>query len=914
MHPRPALIYSGTPFATSPLILQDFPPEGLNFTEIMGKHLLSTGNPFSQTGGRVLRYSFFFWMGGSMKTNDRDGSFYLGREYDLEEQKLTDKLVHYDPRNLTTHGVVVGMTGSGKTGLCISLVEEAALQQIPCIVVDLKGDLSNLLLQFPDLNPQDFEPWIDPNEARRHNNTVEEHAAGVAKTWREGLQAWDQNPERIIELQEKSQWRIYTPGSEAGLPVSVIQNFAAPQNTLDREMLNDRVASTTTAILGLTNVASDPVQSREHILIANLLLHAWLEGRDLDLPHLINEITHPPLQRIGTFDIDMFYPEDDRLALALALNNLLASPTFSGWVNGEPFDLGRMMYDAQGKPRQLIFYLAHLDDSQRMFFLTLLLEEFLTWTRSQSGSSSLRALLYLDEIYGYLPPYPANPPTKKPLMTLLKQGRAFGVGVLLATQNPMDIDYKALTNAGSWFVGKLQTDRDKARLVEGLEGVSAEQGTLTDKSYLETVISSLGNQVFLLHNVHEKKPILFHTRWALSYLYGPMTRDQISQLMAPYREELRASAGGSRMMAAPQPDTTRFVGPAKKCTSCSAVLPVQAKFCMECGIELPPEVHPQADQETADREMGEAAVTSSNPVAPVNVPPILPPGLVQFFIPLNKAAQKKDEQTSVICEPRLLGFAEVIFKDRRRKFEYEHTYRLLAISPDAVRTEPWQEAEIVVDSPEPEPTWERAFWEDVPATINSPKKLKELEKAFLEFLYGHAVWYMYYNRSLGLLSKPHENREAFLDRCVQAAQEESASALAEWEEQEAGNPEDEAWKKKRQKQAERLQNLWLKKANKAQSIALTPQKKDIRVTHFGIAWAPFAPGESDEQNPTALYASGQLEPDQWRGNKPSETLEEEESTPSNTTDSVSEDYAEAASGGTTREAVAAASSETDAGR
>ena len=296
--------------------------------------------------------------------------------------------------------------------------------------------------------------------------------------------------------------------------MSVLQNFTAPVSAIDRETLNDRVESTTTALLGLTNITGDPVQSREHILIANLLLNAWTNGRDLDLPRLISEITAPPLRTIGTFDIDMFYPEADRLQLALALNNLLASPSFATWITGEPLSLASMLYDSDGKPRQLIFYLAHLDDSQRMFFLTLLLEEMLTWTRSQTGSSGLRAILYFDEVFGYLPPHPANPPTKRPLMTLLKQARAFGVGILLATQNPVDLDYKALTNAGTWFVGKLQTDRDKARLLEGLQGVATERGTLTDSAYLDTVISSLGNQVFLLHDVHTGKPQLFHTRWA----------------------------------------------------------------------------------------------------------------------------------------------------------------------------------------------------------------------------------------------------------------------------------------------------------------------------------------------------------------------------------------------------------------
>ncbi len=805
-----------------------------------------------------------------MKSIDVEGSFYLGREHDLENEKLTDQVVQYDSRNLTTHGVVVGMTGSGKTGLCINLIEEAALNQVPCIVVDLKGDLSNLLLQFPDLKPEDFVPWVDEEEARRQDNTVEEHAAEVAQSWRQGLEEWDQSPERIKKLSESSEWKIYTPGSESGLPISVIQNFNAPQNTEDREHLNDRVASTATAILGLTNLSNDPVQSREHILISNLLLKAWLEGRDLDLPHLINEITHPPLQRIGTFDVDMFYPEEERLELALALNNLLASPTFSGWITGEPFDPGCIIYLGDSKPRQLIFYLAHLDDSQRMFFLTLLLGEVLTWTRSQSGSSSLRALLYLDEIYGYLPPHPANPPTKKPLMTLLKQARAYGVGVLLATQNPMDLDYKALTNAGSWFIGKLQTDRDKARLVEGLEGVAAEQGTMTDRKYLESVISSLGNRVFLYHNVHQGDPVLFHTRCALSYLYGPMTRDQVARLMEKHRKELPEAAPLSGTTLTEQTET-RFVGPAKQCVKCSVVVPLQAKLCMECGEVLPKE---EIAEETKESEVAQvAAEASTNQVAPVNVPPILPPGLVQFFIPLKEDEMKKEENSYIIFEPRLLAFAEVVFKDKRRKFEYEHTYRLLTLPPDPVRIEPWEEAEILLATPETETTWENAFWEDVPQSINDPKKLKDLEKAFTEFLYGHAVWDVYYNRALGLLSKPHEDEEEFLNRCLEASQEGIEKELEAWEDKQ-DMTKISGYATKRRSQEKKLKAQWMKKSSELQSIALTPQKKDIRITHFGLAWTPLSALTDEKKQSRALYASEKLTRDQWRGNEHNEAREE----------------------------------------
>src|SRR5262249_47811001 len=308
--------------------------------------------------------------------------------------------------------------------------------------------------------------------------------------------------------------------------------------------LNQKIDATTTALLGLTGIAADPVQSREHILIAQLLLNAWSKGRSLDLPELIAQIQAPPLSKIGAFDVDTFYPEKDRLKLAGALNNILAAPGFSTWIYGEPLDLARMLYDGQ-KPRQVIFYIAHLEDAQRMFFLTLLLEEVLSWTRKQPGTTSLRAIVYFDEVFGFLPPYPANPPTKMPLMTLLKQARAFGVGLLLATQNPVDLDYKALSNAGTWFVGKLQTERDKARLIEGLQGVAAERGSLSDRGYLENVISALSNRVFLLHDVHKGQPLLFQSRHALSYLRGPLTREHVATLMDPLKQKMAEASAAA---------------------------------------------------------------------------------------------------------------------------------------------------------------------------------------------------------------------------------------------------------------------------------------------------------------------------------------------------------------------------------
>ncbi|MBY0229867.1 MAG: hypothetical protein K2W96_11350, partial [Gemmataceae bacterium] len=508
---------------------------------------------------------------------DKPQSFFLGQEFDLDRKAvLPDKLVDYPARNLCTHGVVVGMTGSGKTGLGIGLLEEAAIDGVPAVIIDPKGDLTNLLLQFPDLHPRDFAKWLNPDEARQKNLSVGTYSEQLSERWKKGILGSGQPLSRVSEPKRATDYRIYTPGSEAGLPLSILKAFSAPKG-LNLEDRTHKVNATVTALLGLGGIAADPVQSREHVLLAQIILNAWEKGRDLDLPAIIREIPKPEgITTVGAYNLETFFPAKDRVRFASQLNNLVASPMFAIWSRGEPLDLDKMM-ERNGRPQHNIFYLAHLDDSQRMFFTTLLLEEMLSWTRRQTGTTSLRAILYFDEVFGYLPPHPGNPPSKQPLLTLLKQARAFGVGILLATQNPVDLDYKALSNAGTWFVGKLQTERDKARLLDGLESVAAEYGTLTDRSYLEKVIASLGNRVFLLHDINEGKPRLFQTRWALSYLRGPLTRKQIGELTEEARTRDRADAAAVFL-----------------CNHCAAEVPPGAgRKCPACGKD------PRSKGETA---------------------------------------------------------------------------------------------------------------------------------------------------------------------------------------------------------------------------------------------------------------------------------------------------------------------------
>ncbi len=802
--------------------------------------------------------------------------FYLGREYDLATHTTGPQPLMYDARDLTTHGVVVGMTGSGKTGLCINLLEEAAIDGIPCIIIDPKGDLTNLLLQFPGLDPKDFQAWLNPEDARQKGLWVEEYARQLADRWRQGIAEWGQDADRIRRLRDSSEWRIYTPGSEAGLPLSILQTFTAPPGNVPREALNRKIDATTTALLGLTGIAADPVQSREHILIAQLLLTAWSKGRDLDLAGLIAQIQQPPLDKIGAFDVETFYPEKERLKLAVALNNILAAPSFSTWITGEALDLERLLH-APDRPRQLVFYIAHLEDSQRLFFLTLLLEEILSWTRRQPGTTSLRAIVYFDEVFGYLPPHPANPPTKTPLMTLLKQARAFGVGILLATQNPVDLDYKALSNAGTWFVGKLQTERDKARLIEGLEGVAAERGTLSNRAYLETVISALATRIFLLHDVHRGQPVLFQSRHALSFLCGPLTRDQVAKLMEPVKQQVPPPPGTKPGEAAPPLAIIL-------CPRCRGPLQPGAAACPACGEPVP---RPGA-QRAQDREFKQnlQRVSPTPAVAPAAAaPPALPAGVAALYLPLSGPVRPAGAE--LLYQPRVLGFGEVGFVDKRRGLQHRQAYRLIVAPPAAGQAVAWPAAERVGEalaaSPEP-----GARWAEVPEAVGTARKLKTLEKAFADFLYDNARLTLLENVKLGLVGAPGEDVLAFRARCRTAAREQADQAVAaeklkyqpRFAALGAALPEPAAdqggtgssllglinplnWigsmmpksagpaRPARQEEALRklqaewhgkvaaIAEKWRQAGEEYGEVQLTPRRADVRVVRFGLAWAPF---------------------------------------------------------------------------
>jgi hypothetical protein len=672
-----------------------------------------------------------------MESYEKLGVFYLGRYHDLELRKTLADVLLYNSNDLLTHALCVGMTGSGKTGLCFDIIEEAAMDGIPSILIDPKGDLANLLLTFPELLPADFEPWINPDEARKRGVAPAEFAAQQAELWKKGLASWEQDGERIRRLREAAEFTIYTPGSNAGVSVSILNSFAAPPQGIvdDSELLRERINTTVSGLLGLVGVEADETKSREAIFLANVIQHAWENGHDLDLGSLIQEIQSPGVQRIGVMDVETFYPAKERFALATAINGLLASPGFGAWLEGEPLDIQRIYYTEAGKPRVAIFSIAHLNDAERMFFVTLLLNQLLGWMRAQSGTTSLRALLYMDEIFGYFPPV-ANPPSKRPLLTLLKQGRAFGLGAVLATQNPVDLDYKGLANIGTWFLGRLQTDRDKQRVLDGLEG--AAQGSRFDRAAMEQTLARLGNRVFLLHNVHEEGASIFESRWAMSYLRGPMTRNQIKVLM----DERRTSVAGGpprRSSAAP---TRARIGAASRAGSAA----------------------------TAE----EGVVASEAEVGAARARPALPPAIPQYFVPA------RDGGEGIVYEPMLLGAASVRFADSKMKVDMTEEVTLLTpIKDDAVPVD-WaeaQETEVDPNDLERNPAPGAVFGELAPAAAQA-KNYAMWQKELVNALYSSRKLKLFKSVVYEQVSRIDESEGDFRARLNQVARERRDAAVA----------------------------------------------------------------------------------------------------------------------------------------
>lgn len=698
-----------------------------------------------------------------------DSNFYIGREYDSSTQTVTEKNTTYDPSDLTTHAVVTGMTGSGKTGLCIGLLEEAALNGIPAIIIDPKGDLTNLILHFPDLAPQDFQPWIDSDLARRSQKTPEQVATETAQTWRKGLSDWGITPERILALKNAAQFAIYTPGSNAGIPVSVLSSLAAPQLDwqANREILRERISSTVTALLGLVGIDDvDPIRSREHILLSNIFEFSWSQNHDVTLDELVVQVQNPPIDKLGAFPLDSFFPAKDRMGLAMVLNNILASPGFETWREGQSMDIASMLYTADGRPRHSIFYLAHLSDTERMFFVTLLFSAIETWMRMQKGATSLRALLYMDEIFGYLPPT-RNPSSKPLLLRMLKQARAFGLGLLLATQNPVDVDYKGLSNTGTWFIGKLQTEQDKNRLLDGLE--SAAGGI--PRAEFDKLISTLGKRVFILHNIHAKHPQLFQTRWAMNFLAGPLTRTQIPEL----NKLAGMDSGQSSALSQSVPASTSDREPA----------PVPQAL-------ISPETRPQTadDRPQTSVHRPSSTVTRQSPTSnSLNsqssaTKPSLPTGIREYFLPQNlslpeafRAAQKTMPGEAlienVVYRPALIASAKVRVLDRKLGVDSEITRAALISAPEkrgSVRWDDFAANAHSLEKVETNPVPGARFGTlDVP--LNDSKLMTALQRDFADWVLRNSSVRARANTALKVFAGPDVSQADFMRACADAARD-----------------------------------------------------------------------------------------------------------------------------------------------
>ena len=697
-----------------------------------------------------------------MASQEFPNEFYIGRRVNPQDGETTDEPQTYDPDDLTTHAVVVGMTGSGKTGLCLDIMEEAALKNLPAILIDPKGDITNLLLHFPELLPEDFKPWINAGDARRDGKTVEQAAADTAGMWKEGLQGWGIESDRIQRLKDSVDRAIYTPGSTSGKPISILASLKAPDADwqVQREVLLEQIEGTVTAILGLIGFDNiDPISDPEHILLSKIIADSWEAGSDVDMGELIMQTQNPPFEKLGFFSVDQFFPKKKRMALAMKLNSIIAAPSFQPWITGEPLDIQSLLYTEDGKPRHSIFYIAHLSETERMFIVTLLYSAIETWMRSQAGTTSLRALIYFDEIFGYLPPT-ANPPSKKPMLRMFKQARAFGVGMVVATQNPVDIDYKGLSNAGTWLVGRLQTERDKERLLDGLQGAS--DGNF-DRGASDKMLSGLGKRVFLINNVHNRGgPSLFQTRWAMNYMAGPMTRKQIAAL------NKLAGADVIKKEVSETATQSKTGQKSRKLKRQRAQVKEQAsKTAKPKTVEKKPE-KPELNKALSKYTQTRQSVAT---------------GLDEFFMPqtvsFRRALQRGNtpvaadtgEKLGLVYKPALLMQVDVLYTDRKGSYSERRRYATLVTDPAKRASIDFSRYSIDAFDPddldiEPE---DDVYYSELDDIYTSSRKIKPVSRKYIDHIYREAVLPLLSNPNFKMTSDPNESEQSFLARCHEEA-------------------------------------------------------------------------------------------------------------------------------------------------
>lgn len=678
-------------------------------------------------------------MNNLVENFEKLGVFYLGRRYDLSRSGPSEELMLYDARDLLTHAVCIGMTGSGKTGLCLGLIEEAAIDGVPVIAIDPKGDISNLLLTFPELCAESLLPWINESESRRAGLSPEEFARQQAEQWLTGLKQSHQGVERIKRLRDAVDLAVYTPGSRAGIPVSILGSLFAPSHEVleDPEAYREKINAAVGPLLALVKIEADPVMSREYIFLSNIIDQAWRAGKQLTLAELIHAIQQPEVRQIGAMDLESFFPKKERFELALKFNNLIAAPGFQAWLEGEPLSIDRFLYTATGKPRVSILSIAHLNDSERMFFVTLLLSQLVSWMRAQSGINSLRAILYMDEIFGYFPPV-ANPPSKLPLLTLLKQARAFGIGIVLASQNPVDLDYKGLANTGTWFIGRLQTERDKLRVLEGLEGACAESGSHFDKQAMERLLAGLGRRVFLVNNVRTNSQDVFETRFTLSYLRGPLDKSQIKKLMNSEAMRTIATPGAAASGTCGQRDVQKV------------------------GAE------PSIKDDKLQKRIGRCDETSS-------VMPSLPPSVPIGFL----SVKQEQSKGTIIYKPLLLATATVRFCDTKMKLDHTaHKAYLVTVqdNPQSISWSDAQEQKLAADRIQKQPPVPGNFIPPA-APMAEPANYKVWKREFIDWLSFTQKFYLLRSPSTGELSKAGESERDFRIRLNGRAAEARDQAM-----------------------------------------------------------------------------------------------------------------------------------------
>jgi len=667
--------------------------------------------------------------GGAVRTpTDIEGLgvFYLGRK--VEGTAAGEPLL-VDARRFTTHAVCVGMTGSGKTGLLIDLIEEAAIDGIPTLVIDPKGDLANVLLSFPDLAAADFLPWIESDAATREGITPEQLAERTAKKWADGLAASGQSADRIRRLHEACEMAVYTPGSRTGRPLAMLESLDPPPAHVldDAEARRERIESLVSGILALVGIDAEPGKNREHVLLSTIVDSMWRSGQKLDFGALVRAIPAPPIERVGFLDLENFYPAGERFQLASRLNTVAAAPGFEAWLEGEPLDVGRLLWTPSGKPRVAVVSIAHLNDSQRMAFVTLLAGQTVAWMRTQGGTSSLKALFLMDEVFGYVPPT-ANPPSKTPILTLLKQARAYGLGVVLATQNPVDLDYKGLSNAGTWFLGRLQTARDKARVLDGLEGAASSAGKSFDRAKVDRLLSGLEPRMFLLHSVHDDEETVFQSRWTMAYLRGPLLREEIRRLT-------------QRGAAVPPP----------------AAMPGTAAG--------PSGVRPAGESDAAAVPSG----TRFGQAAPASgARPLLPPGVREVFLAPRHAVPLDGV---VHYKPAILGRGRVRFAKQAPRIDVDRELICLAPAGDSLGESAWEQAEQLPEPPEVEPAPRTGTFASLPGPLAGPRGYASLATSLKAHLGRTSRLVLWTAPQVEAVSRPGETEAEFRVRIAQKVRE-----------------------------------------------------------------------------------------------------------------------------------------------